>query len=156
MGKKPSLEMLQKTTGRLLDYCRSNNWAGWDPYDALNSRLFDASGFLDSKWPRLVLTQLFKRSPVNLRALFQVPKTVNAKAVSLFLRSAIILEKLGISSEALIGELFGKLTELRSPGKSHWCWGYSFPWQTRTIVVPRGGPNLVCTTFVANALLDLY
>jgi hypothetical protein len=36
------------------------------------------------------------------------------------------------------------------------CWGYSFPWQTRTILVPRAAPNLVCTTFVANALLSVY
>jgi hypothetical protein len=39
---------------------------------------------------------------------------------------------------------------------SYWCWGYSFPWQTRTILVPRGAPNLVSTTFVANALLDAH
>src|SRR5262249_8711318 len=45
---------------------------------------------------------------------------------------------------------------LRSPNKSHFCWGYSFPWQTRTQLVPRWAPNLVCTTFVANALLDAY
>lgn len=45
---------------------------------------------------------------------------------------------------------------LRSPGIPYWCWGYSFPWQTQTLLVPRGAPNLVCTTFVANALLDAY
>jgi hypothetical protein len=38
----------------------------------------------------------------------------------------------------------------------YFCWGYSFPWQTRSILVPRGAPNLVCTAFVANALLDAY
>jgi hypothetical protein len=48
------------------------------------------------------------------------------------------------------------VAQRRSPNTSHWCWGYSFPWQTRTIIVPRGAPNLVCTVFVANALLDLY
>ena len=47
-----------------------------------------------------------------------------------------------------------RLRDLRSPGMDYWCWGYSFPWQTRTIVVPSGAPNLVCTSFVANALLD--
>jgi len=49
-----------------------------------------------------------------------------------------------------------RLIALRSQGVSHWCWGYSFPWQTRTIVVPSGVPNLVCTTFVGDALLDAY
>src|SRR5207237_1319788 len=38
----------------------------------------------------------------------------------------------------------------------YWCWGYSFPWQGRKVVVPQGAPNLVCTTFVAGALLDAY
>jgi hypothetical protein len=45
---------------------------------------------------------------------------------------------------------------MRSQGIPHWCWGYCFPWQTRTIVVPRGAPNLVCTAFVGNALIDAY
>lgn len=49
-----------------------------------------------------------------------------------------------------------RLSELRSPGIEYSCWGYSFPWQTRTIVVPSRFPNLVCTTFVADALLDAY
>jgi hypothetical protein len=48
------------------------------------------------------------------------------------------------------------LIALRSPGMAYSCWGYSFPWQTRTLVVPSGAPNLVCTTFVAGALLDAY
>jgi len=57
---------------------------------------------------------------------------------------------------ALIEFMVERLIALRSPNDRYWCWGYSFPWQTRTIVVPRGTPNLVCTSFVANALLDAY
>jgi len=49
-----------------------------------------------------------------------------------------------------------RLIGLRSEGIPYWCWGYSFPWQTRTIVVPKGAPNLVCTTYVGNALVDAY
>ena len=49
-----------------------------------------------------------------------------------------------------------RLIALRSRGVPYWCWGYSFPWHTRTVVVPAGAPNLVCTTFVGNALLDAY
>lgn len=39
---------------------------------------------------------------------------------------------------------------------SYYFWGYSFPWQGRNMLVPRGVPNLVCTTFAAGALLDAY
>ena len=48
------------------------------------------------------------------------------------------------------------LVRLRSPDISYYCWGYSFPWQGRAVLVPRGAPNLVCTVFVTNALLDAY
>ena len=66
------------------------------------------------------------------------------------------LERVGFLHEpALLGFLVDRLIALRSPASSsHWCWGYSFPWQTRTVLVEKGSPNLVCTCFVANALLD--
>ena len=74
---------------KLLDYCRANDWAGYDPYDATNSRLFDALPFLNSRLPRLVLTQLLKRSPINVRPLLLIPKTQNPKAIALFLSALL-------------------------------------------------------------------
>ncbi len=144
-------------TLKLLAYCRANDWAGYDPYDALNSRIFKSLSFLDFRLPRLVLTQVLKRAPLNVRPLLLVPKTQNPKAIALFLAAVIKLSKLGLlDGEGLVDVLVEKLIALRSQKSAYWCWGYSFPWQTRTIVVPRGAPNLVCTTFVANALLDAY
>src|SRR5262249_36611141 len=58
--------------------------------------------------------------------------------------------------DELIARMVDKLCALRSAGTPHWCWGYSFPWQTRTIVVPRWAPNAVCTSFVANAMLNAF
>jgi len=142
---------------KLFAYCRENNWAGYDPYDALNSRIFMALPALDSRIPRLVLTQLLKRSPVNIRGLLQVSKTQNPKGIALFLAALLKAPELCAGeSEDLIAALAERLVALRSPGTRYWCWGYSFPWQTRTIIVPRGAPNLVCTMFVAAALFDLY
>jgi hypothetical protein len=59
-------------------------------------------------------------------------------------------------AENVINSLAQGIERLRSPNTPFWCWGYSFPWQTRTQLVPAGTPNLVCTLFVAEALLDLY
>lgn len=141
----------------LLAYCQANDWAGHDPYDALNSRIFKALPFLDSRWPRLAMTQVLKRSPVNVRSLLLIPKTQNSKAMSLFLVGLLKLQKAGLlKDESLIDYMAQRLAEMRSPGVPYWAWGYSFPWQTRTIVVPVGAPNIVCTIFVTNALLDLY
>src|SRR6266481_6715154 len=142
---------------KLLAYCRANDWAGYDPYDALNSRMFAALPFLNARLPRLTLTQALKRSPIDVRPLLVIPKTQNPKAMALFLSAFVKLSRIGVAEAGELGELMvERLIALRSQGIPYWCWGYSFPWQTRTIVVPRGAPNLVCTTFVGNALLDAY
>jgi hypothetical protein len=142
---------------KLLAYCRANNWAGYDPYDALNSGIFKALPFLNFRVPRLVLTQALKRSPINIRSLALVPKTQNPKAIGLFLSAFVNLSKAGIADrEGLVEAMVGRLVALRSKNVPYWCWGYSFPWQMRQKIVPSGAPNLVCTTFAAGALLDAY
>jgi hypothetical protein len=151
------MDGLQSVTLQLLAYCQAQDWAGHDPYDALNSRLFDVVPVLNSRWPRLVFTQALKRSPIDLRRLLLVPRTQNPKALALFLAAVLKLHRSGaIDGSQLVRSLIDRLIALRSPHTDYWCWGYSFPWQTRTIVVPRWSPNLVCSSFVANALLDAY
>jgi hypothetical protein len=164
-----SFETLKTVTLKLLAYCQANNWAGYDPYDALNSKIFKALPFLDFRLFRLGFTQVLKRLPFNLRPLLLIPKTENPKAIALFLMAFLKLKRLGLlEDESLIPLMVEKLIALRSPNNptnsssvnnpsnSYFCWGYSFPWQTRTIIVPREAPNLVCTSFVGNALLDVY
>jgi hypothetical protein len=148
-----AVEVAQK----LLDYCRRNEWSGHDPYDALNSKLLRLIPMLDSRIFRLALTQALKRSSIDLRRLLRVSPSQNPKAIALFLMSFLKLSKLGLlSDDDLVAQMIGKLIALRSPGFPYWCWGYSFPWQSRKILVARGVPNLICTTFVANALFDAY
>jgi rhamnogalacturonyl hydrolase YesR len=142
---------------QLFDYCRRNDWAGYDPYDALNSRVFASTPFSKSKVCRIAFTQILKRVPINLRPILAITKEQNPKAIALFLMASLKLSRLGLlENQEIITSLAESLTELRSPDSTYWCWGYSFPWQTRTVLVPRGAPNLVCTVFVANALLNLY
>lgn len=142
---------------KLVSYCRANNWSGYDPYDALNSPLFRTIPFLNRRIPRIVITQVLKRSPINVRELLRIPKTQNAKAIALFVSAFVALERQQAPCRtADVGAMIDTLYQLRSSHSSHWCWGYCFPWQTRTSVVPAGTPNVVCTSFVANALLDVF
>lgn len=153
MPVNPDIESI---TLRLLNYCEKNRWAGYEPYDILNSKLFSLPLF-DTKLPRLVFTQFLKRSPFNLRLLFAVPKTQNPKALSLFMSAFANLSRAGLPiAKNYIGEMVENLVALRSKDAPYWCWGYNFPWQTRTVLVPRWYPNLVCTTFAATGLLDAY
>lgn len=152
-----SFEKLVQVALKLWDYCEKNDFSGYDPYDALNSRLLSLIPGGRTRLFRLIFTQTLKRIPLNLRPLLLIPKTQNPKALALFLRAALMMDKAGFSGPSTwIKYLIRKITELRSPDKVFFCWGYSFPWQTRTLLVPKGAPNLVCTVFVAEALLDAY
>jgi hypothetical protein len=86
-----------------------------------------------------------------------VPKTQNPKALALALSGLLKVQHLdAFRREHQVAWLFERLSALRSPGQQDWCWGYSFPWQGRKVLVPSGEPNLVCSTFVAESLLDLH
>src|SRR5947207_10353661 len=73
----------------LWKWCRANDFAGYDPYDALNSLLFQATPLKSSPTARLAWVQFFKRSPVNLRRLARVPRERNAKGIALFALAAL-------------------------------------------------------------------
>lgn len=142
---------------RLLAYCEEHEWAGFDPYDALNSKIIQQTPLRGSKWFRLAFTQVMKHLPINLRPFFLVSAERNPKAIALFLKSLCKLTKFGmVEQNGWLITMTDYLIALRAPGTPYWCWGYSFPWQTRGELVPRGAPNLVCTSFVADALLDAY
>jgi hypothetical protein len=148
---------IQAAALKLLTYCQANQWAGYEPYDALNSSIVSSLPFLDSRLPRLVFTQALKRSPINVRSLLLIPQTQNPKAIGLFLSAFVRLSAIGVADNGDYVELMmDRLVALRSQNVPYWCWGYNFPWQTRTVLVPRWAPNLVCTAFAANGLLDAY
>src|SRR5882762_9453574 len=73
----------------LFAWCRERDFAGYDPFDGLNSRLFQASPLKNSRTARLLWTQLCKRSPINFRALAKVPPERNAKGIALFALAAL-------------------------------------------------------------------
>src|ERR1035438_2538792 len=126
---------LKVATLKLLAYCRQNDWAGYEPYDAPDSRIFLALPFLNSRIPRLILTQALKRSPINLRPLLLIPRSQNPKAIALFLSALLKLSTVGVGDQDDLLELMiERLIELRSPGVRYWCWGYSFNWQGRSVL----------------------
>ena len=155
----------------LKSYCESEQFKGWDPYDGLNSKVFQALPFFkNSALCRLVVIQGFKRSPINFRRLAMVRKEHNAKGVGLFLQGycnlykAVIMnpelaESLGSQKELLarINELADLLISLQSKGYSGACWGYNFDWQARRLFLfPKHTPTVVATCFCAAALMDAY
>src|SRR5688572_2407318 len=74
---------IERAFTELLQWCRRQNFAGFDPFDALNSRVLQSSSLTRSRTARLISTQVIKRSPLNLRPLALVPRQKNAKGIAL-------------------------------------------------------------------------
>ncbi len=142
---------------KLRGYVEASDFSGYDPYDALNSPL---AGVLTAgtKWGRIALTQLLRRSPVNFRPALFIRSGHNPKALALFLTGYCRLARLRPDPATLrtISRLVGLLATLRSRGFVGNCWGYNFPWQSRAFFAPRFTPTSVVSSFVGHALLDAY
>jgi len=151
-----TIDDLKPAMMALTDYCREASWAGWDPYDGLNSRIFQSIPFFQNKSCRLAFIQLMKRSPVNLRPLLRVPPGRNPKGTALFASSLVKQHRMGLTGLNEASGLVDSLIANRCQNQPFACWGYHFDWQTRGVLVPSTTPNIVCTTFVAHAFLDLF
>lgn len=157
---------------RLKDYCEKEHYKGWDPFDGLNSKVFQALPlFKKSALCREIVIQGFKRNPINLRRVAIVPKEYNAKGIGLFLQGYCNLvkvvrkrpelaEQLGTEEDLLIKvkEIAELLISLQSKGDYHGaCWGYNFDWQARGgLFFPKFTPTVVATQFCATALMEAY
>ncbi len=152
---------------KLKSYCESENFKGWDPYDGLNSKVFQALPLKHWDLGRAIWIQCFKHSPINFRKLLLVPKEHNAKGVALFLLGYCKLYKLaqsgcenfGTKEQLLIKvkEITKLLLSLKSTGYSGACWGYNFDWQARRLFLfKKHTPTVVATCFCVEALLESY
>lgn len=108
-------DAIREITIKLWRYCEQNDFAGYDPYDALNSRLLKIIPGANTRFFRLALTQSLKRLPVNLRPLLLIPKTQNPKALAIFLKAALKLKAAGvIDTTEKITYLINRIAGLRS------------------------------------------
>jgi hypothetical protein len=141
---------------RLAAWCRKRQYAGYDPFDGLNSSLFQAVPLRRSRAARLAWTQLFKRSPVNLRRVALVPAGRNPKGTALFALALLARFRSGAAASAAeeARSLVDDLLSMRLEGWSGAAWGYNFDWQGRAFFAPRGTPTIVPTAFVARALVE--
>jgi hypothetical protein len=141
---------------KLEAWCRARGYSGHDPFDALNSRLFQLTPLRRSRLARLVWTQALKRSPVNLRRLLLVPAGVNAKGTALFALSALSRLRAGAGAvyESEARSLLGSLLASRVESPGGRAWGYNFDWQGRAFFAPQGTPTVVPTAFAVRALTE--
>lgn len=154
---------VERVYERLYEYCSERDFAGFDPFDGLSSRLLQATPL---KWiapARLAWLQVIKRSPFDLRSLFLVPTGVNPKALALFgLAEQSRFRVTGdewhkANSSELVKKLLNAATEGTSrSGRPMLSFGYNFDWQSRAFFAPKGTPTVVPTAFAARAFMEQY
>ena len=149
-------EEFEKVYGCLRAWCRARDYAGHDPFDALNSRLFRATPFKHSRLARLVWTQAFKRAPVSLRTPALVPTERNSKGTALFALAALSRFRAtgGEEYEREARTLLDGLLAARVEARHGAAWGYNFDWQGRAFYAPKGTPTVVPTAFAVRALIE--
>ena len=143
--------------GRLRRCVEACDYAGYDPYDAMNSPVIHWAGS-HSRLAGLAATQFLRRCPVNLRPVLGVRKGHNPKGIGLFLWGYVKLHRIEGHGTHLerIQYLLDLLERLKSPGYSGNCWGYNFDWRSRAFYVPKFTPTIVNSAFIGHALLDAY
>lgn len=147
---------LEQVYASLYRYASARGFAGWDPFDGLESRIFQALPFRQSRSARLAWLQIVKRSPVNLRPLLLVPRGVNPKALALFAFAELSRYRATAaeSHASNARELIDRMLKTRIEGDGWSAFGYNFDWQSRVLFAPRGTPAVVPTAFACRALLE--
>lgn len=140
----------------LLAWCRARDFAGHDPFDALNSKLFRSSPFSNSPAARFIWTQVVKRSFTDLRGISRVPEERNPKGIALFALAQLSeLRRTGNAETASsVRQLLDDLLVVQVRNFSGAAWGYNFDWQSRHFFAPRGTPTIVPTAFAARAFIE--
>ena len=143
---------------KVTESAKKDNYKGYNKHDGLNSPIMRTLTFPHS-FLRLCGIQLIMRSPINLRPLFMVPKTINAKGMALWTTTYLNLFNLQ-EDEAYLDSakqcLDWLLDNNSSKGYSGLCWGYPYPWQDVGFFAPKGMPNCIVSCFVGRALLQAY
>jgi hypothetical protein len=146
----------QSAYDQLFSWCQQRDFAGHDPFDALNSRLFQSTPLAQSRNARFIWTQLGKRSPADFRTLARVPAERNAKGIALFALAQIANHRRLKTDESKmqVQEFLSGVLSMKLGGYSGVCWGYNFDWQSRNFFAPRDTPTIVPTAFAARALIE--
>ncbi len=154
---------LEKVYASLFQYCKNQDFAGFDPFDGLNSRIFQATPLKYLAPARLAWLQMVKRSATDLRPRLRVDKGENAKGIALFalaeLSRFIItgsVENWENTTDLLERLRKHSIDGVAPDGPRTLSFGYNFDWQSRAFYAPKGTPTIVPTAFAARAFVEAY
>lgn len=148
-----------------LAYARMRDYTGWDYGDGMSSKLL---GWLpDNKWLNLIVQEIAKRPPINLRPLLLIEQRRNYKGTALFamanLNTAKFLDIIGadtVGSHSAVDyereshRLNKWLISNRSVGFNGFCGGHKHSIQHLNSRGHPNDPDIVSTSFAVKSLLS--
>lgn len=139
---------------------KESDFAGYDPFDGLNSPLFSCFPSLKNSMLGLAWLQFHKRNPLNLRPVCGIKPARNPKGIGLFIMGLVEDYTRTTGQQALLTQAdeLGKWLLEQECCSQQWdypCWGYHFDWKARAFYVPKGKPNIITTYYVSQALWTL-
>lgn len=137
-------------------HLESEDFHGWDPFDALCSPICDLPVLRSRRTVRFAFQQVVRRSPWNLRPLLRIRKRVDPVSLGLYIQGQALrgfadpqsIEVRREKAEMVLDRLAARV----SLGFSGACWGYPYDWETRYDSIPAGTPTVVATGIIANGL----
>lgn len=149
---------IKNSVDMLYNWVLKNEYYGWDIYDGLNSPLTQK---ITNPYLRILLLQLNKYSPINIRKLLKVKKGIDLKGMALFAQSYARLysitgeEKYLTEMKKTIG--FIKEKTLREK-YGYDCWAsHYYPYITLgKSTLSRDAPDIIGTGQAIIALIKSY
>ena len=144
----------------LYNWVKSEEYYGWDPYDALNSKLVSKLCF-NSPLLEILITQFNKYSILNIRPILSIEKGLDVKGISLFAQSFSKIYSL-TKDQQCKDDLFKCIQFLKNKSlKQKYdfdCWaGHYFNYRgfDKSILAPDI-PDVITTSNVIKAIADSY
>jgi len=149
--------VISEACRKLVIWLAHNGWESYDCFDGANSPVAHILSKLNPLGLRLLI-QMVKLSPVNLRPLLGIRKTVSLKSVGLLVSGYAKLSRIWREPhyENETRRALDWLIANRLPGYSGPCWGYPFDVYTRSTAYLADTPTVVATSFIAQAFADAY
>ncbi len=148
-------EIVNISLNKLIQYCESVNYMGYDPYDTLNAKC----KIIKSKSSIAgITTQIQKRNPINIRPFLGINKEINPKGMGLFLKSYCLLyRKTGeLKFMEKADSIFKWLSDNCSKGYSGYTWGYNFDWASSVNYLKAYTPSVVVTSFIIDGVHEYF
>lgn len=155
-----SEKIIWESIESLYQWVKDQNYCGWDPYDALNSKLITKL-CLGSPNLEILATQLNKYSIVNFRPLLRVEKGIDVKGMALFAQAYSKMCTL-TNDENYKDDLLNCMSFLKEKSLvsvyGYDCWAghyYNYRSADKNILSPNI-PDVITTSNVMKAAVESY